>query len=198
MARRECTTEHRRRCSRDAAGRHAPLLAVTRDRRRRRSALLRGLFESRLAPELARLVTHGRTGKARLATARALWAQRVPIPVAETLHELARVATPEGRDAFVEAACDLQKDPAGWERASPVDLAAKLLAEKDAQPLLARAHLRLARLPLRRATYGLSSDAPRRVLAERLSALAAGLREEASERGERGARTWSDAWGHMD
>jgi hypothetical protein len=70
----------------------SPEIAVAVD-----PALLRALFEARFAPQLVRLVKSRRTGKARLATARAPWGRRVPVLVADALHELARLATPSGR-----------------------------------------------------------------------------------------------------
>ncbi len=154
-------------------------------------ARLRALFASRLAPQLGRLVTSGQTGKARLATARALWGRPVPVPVADALQELARLATPSGRDAIVEAARDARMDHAGWEETSPVDLAARLLADPvERTVVLVRAHLRLGRLPVERATYELRAAAPRRVPEGRTGALVAALRGV--------VRDWSEAWVHEE
>ena len=67
---------------------------------------------------------------------------------------LTRFATPAGRDALVEAARDTRRDHAGWDDEEPADLAARVLADAITQhPVLARAHLRLLRVPVERPTY---------------------------------------------
>jgi hypothetical protein len=170
----------------------SPEIAVAVD-----PARLRALFKSRFAPQLARWVTSGRTG-ARLATARALWGRRVPVQVADALHELALLATPSGRDALLEAARDTLMVQAGWEDASPVDLAARVLADSTSlNAILVRAHLRLARQPVERATYELRAAAPRRVTEGRTGALVAALRREGAG-GANAARAWTEAWMHED
>ncbi|HEX8790986.1 MAG TPA: hypothetical protein VF765_08530 [Polyangiaceae bacterium] len=149
--------------------------------------LLRALFDSCWAPELEALV-----GARRTATARALWGRRVTLPVAEVLDDLARLATPLGRDALVEAARDTQTEHDGWEQMEPVDLAAKLLAARIMKgALLTRAHLRLTRLPHERPTYELRGAEPRRVPEGRAKALVEGLCAVASGPG---GRVWSEAW----
>lgn len=149
--------------------------------------LLRALFDSCWAPELKALV-----GARRLATARALWGRRVTVSVADVIDELARLATPTGRDALVEAARDTRMEHDGWEEMEPVDLAAKLLADRIMKgAVLTRAHLRLARLPHERPTYELRGAAPRRVPQGRAKTLVEALCAVASGPGE---RVWSEAW----
>jgi hypothetical protein len=148
-------------------------------------ARLRALIESRHAPELARLVKRDR-----LAAARALWGRKVPLLLADAFSAFARLATPAGRDALVEAARDVGRDHTGWEDESPADLAARLLADTaEMLAVLQRAHLRLLRLPIERPTYELRACAPRRVPEGRTDALAAALREVARA---------AEAWVHED
>jgi len=145
--------------------------------------LLRALLASCGGRRLAALVSTRRA-----TTARELWGRHVHTEVAEVFDELARWATPNGRDALVEAARDARVDHAGWEQMEPVDLAAKILTDRARQTrgLPWRARLRLARLPHERPTYELRGVEPRRIAEERRDALAAGLRGVASG--------WSEAW----
>jgi hypothetical protein len=170
----------------------SPEIAVAAD-----PARLQALLAACGAPALAPRVTSGGTGKERLATARALWGRSVPLPLAETLNNLARLATPSGRDALVEAARDLRMEP-DWNDESPVDLAARLLADPVTMgAVLLRAQLRLARLPVERATYELRAASARPVPKERLNELGPALGRMACFEATR-IDGWTDAWIHHD
>jgi hypothetical protein len=142
------------------------------------------LFTALEAPRLAALAR--RRGRDSLALARALWAKPLPWVLADVLDELARLGTSLGRDALVEAARDTRAPHDGWEDEAPVDVAARLLADRIMQNRrLVRAHLRLGRLMPERPTYELRGAAPRKATSTR--ALGDALREVAG-----GA--WSEAW----
>ncbi|HEY1697869.1 MAG TPA: hypothetical protein VGG39_37165 [Polyangiaceae bacterium] len=178
----------------------SPEVAVAVDPER-----LRVLVVAGYSPELAPLVKPDRR-----ATARALWARQVHPHLADLLEMLARLATPAGRDALVEAARDRGRDHAGWSDESPADLAADLLARSiEEHGVLQRAHLRLSRLPIERPTYELRSKGARRIAEAppatsrsrsarpgRLDALAAALRDvrgPGAGPARRGGPT-ADAW----
>jgi hypothetical protein len=119
----------------------------------------------------------------------------VPLLVADVLEDLARLGTNAGRDALLEAARDTRTDQDGWTDATPVDLAAWLLAERiQRHAVLVRAHLRLGRLPPERPTYEVRGRDPRRVPADRAGALAAALRGVTSAAGSASI----DAWLHEE
>ena len=72
-------------------------------------ARMRALVTACFVPELARHVKGDRR-----ATARAIWGRQVPRHLADTFDLLARLATPAGRDALIEAAHDTRREHAGW------------------------------------------------------------------------------------
>jgi hypothetical protein len=157
----------------------SPELALALDRKRASA-----LFTALEAPRLAALAR--RRGRDRLALARALWAKPLPWILADVLDDLARLGTCLGRDALVEAARDTHTPHEGWEDEAPLDVAARLLADRITQNrCLARAHLRLGRLLPERPTYELRGAAPRKVgstrdLGDMLRSVAGG--------------PWTEAW----
>jgi len=129
-----------------------------------------------------------------MALARALWGRPVPWRLADALDELARLGTPAGRDALVEAARSFPRAHDGWEDEAPVDLAARLLSNPiQEHAVLLRAHLRLARLPPERPTYELrgagawAGAQARELPAGAARSLAVALREVAGG-------PWSELW----
>jgi hypothetical protein len=143
----------------------------------RAAALLRALD----APRLAALARR----RDPLVLARALWARPLPWVVADALDDLARLATPLGRDALLEAARDTRTPCDGWEERSPADVAARLLEDRIGNHrCLVRAHMRLGRMLPDRPTYELRGAAPRKVPST--AALAGAL--------ERVAGAGSEAW----
>ncbi|HEY6459970.1 MAG TPA: hypothetical protein VIY73_07450 [Polyangiaceae bacterium] len=142
-------------------------------------ARLRAFLAASVAPELARLVTRDRK-----ATARALWGTRMHLHVAELLARIARLATPAGRDALVEAARDVGRDHAGWADETPADLAVRVMTDAIVQhDVIRRADLRLQRRGVERPTYEVSAREAKRIPAaagqatSRLRALAVALRD---------------------
>ena len=124
------------------------------------------------------------------ALARVLWGKPIPLRVADALDELARLGTPAGRDALIEAARDTGAPHDTWEDEAPLDVAARLLAERaNHHDVLVRAHLRLARLLPERPTYELRGASARKVPALRP------LREALCAVAGAG---WSDVWVHED
>ena len=110
--------------------------------------------------------------------ARVLFDSLLPLDAADILDELAILGTTAGRDALVEAARDL-RIACDWLEEAPMDLAARLLAERARGALhdrvIERAHVRLGRTLPDRMAYELVGREARVV--KSTSVLENGLRE---------------------
>jgi hypothetical protein len=149
----------------------------------------RALFAACGAKALAATAAALADGRDPLELAGCLWAKPVPFLLADRLDLVTRFCTGAGRDAFAEAARGMVPDTSSWSDEGPVDLAARLVIEPIVgSVLVARARLRLARLPPDRSTYELRASDWRPVraaaLAEQLQAVVGGA--------------WGEVWVHED